>query len=81
VAKVDGAEKYVYREKDYKPPFIEKVVGGNPRAEPNDGLGAPASLDEKAPQLCPKCGKELPRTLVCSNCKTDAKIESFLNIM
>jgi hypothetical protein len=81
VAKVDGAEKYVYREKDYKPPFIEKVVGGNPGAEPNDGLGAPASLDEKSPQLCPKCGKELPRTLVCSNCKTDAKIESFLNIM
>jgi hypothetical protein len=81
VAKVDGSEKYVYREQDYRPPFIEKVVGGNPRAEPNDGLGAPAVLDDKAPQLCPKCGKALPKTLLCSNCKTDAKVESFLNIM
>ncbi len=81
VAKVDGTEKYVYREKDYKPPFIEKVVGGNPRAEPNDGLGAPASVDEESPQLCPKCGKPLPKNLVCSSCSTDAKTESFLNVM
>ncbi|WXG42538.1 MAG: hypothetical protein WED04_00265 [Promethearchaeati archaeon SRVP18_Atabeyarchaeia-1] len=81
VAKVDGTEKYVYREKDYRPPYVEKVVGGNPLAEPNDGLGAPAVLDDKAPQLCPKCGKALPTSLVCSNCKTDAKVESFLNIM
>jgi hypothetical protein len=81
VAKIDGTEKYVYREQDYRPPFVEKVVGGNPQAEQNDGLGAPASLDEKAPQLCPKCGNALPKTLVCSNCKTDAKVESFLNVM
>jgi hypothetical protein len=81
VAKVDGTEKYVYREMDFRPPFIEKVVGGSPGAEPNDGIGAPAVLDDKAPQLCPKCGKALPKTLVCSNCKTDAKVESFLNVM
>jgi hypothetical protein len=81
VAKTDGTEKYVYREKDYKPPYIENVVGGNPEAEPNDGLGAPASVDEKSPQLCPKCAKPLPKSLVCSNCKTDAKTESFLIVL
>ena len=81
IANVDGAKKFVYREKDYKPPFVEKIVGGNLAADANDGLGAPAVLDDKAPQLCPKCGKALPKTLVCSSCKTDAKVESFLNVM
>jgi hypothetical protein len=81
VANVGGTMKFVYREKDYKPPFVEKIVGGNLAADANDGLGAPAVLDDKAPQLCPKCGKPLPKNLVCGSCKTDAKIESFLNIM
>jgi hypothetical protein len=80
-ATADGVTKFVYREKDYKPPFTEKIVGGNLAADANDGLGAPAVLDDKAPQLCPSCGKPLPKSLVCSSCKTDAKVESYLNIM
>jgi hypothetical protein len=78
VANVNGEEKFVYREKDYKPPFTEKIVGGNLEADANDGLGAPAVLDDKAPQLCPNCGKALPKNYVCSNCKKDAKVESYL---
>jgi hypothetical protein len=80
-ATTEGVTKFVYREKDYKPPFVEKIVGGNLAADANDGLGAPAVLDDKAPQLCPSCGKPLPKSLVCSSCKTDAKVESYLNIM
>ncbi|WXG45161.1 MAG: hypothetical protein WED05_00255 [Candidatus Atabeyarchaeum deiterrae] len=81
VQKAEGIEKYVYREPNYKPPFIEHVTGGTAEAEPNDGMGAPASLDADSPQLCPKCGKPLAKSLVCSSCGTDAKVESFLNVL
>jgi hypothetical protein len=78
VQKVDGAVKYVYREKSYKAPFPEKITGGTIEAEEQDGLGSPASVDEEFPQLCPKCGKPLPKSLVCSADNTDATKTSFL---
>lgn len=76
--KVNGTVKYVYREKNYRPPFVEKVTGGTLEAEDQDGLGSPASVDEELPQICPKCGKPLPKSLVCSDDKTDATQVSFL---
>jgi hypothetical protein len=76
--KVNGTVKYVYREKNYRPPFAEKVTGGTLEAEEQDGIGSPASVDEEFPQVCPKCGKPLPKSLVCSADKTDATQVSFL---
>jgi hypothetical protein len=81
VQKVDGSVKYVYREKNYKPPFPEKVTGGTMDAEEQDGLGSPASVDDEYPQVCPKCGKPLPKSFVCSSDKTDATKESFLPVV